>query len=78
LDVLTESGVLAVYYCVHLLLPELLERPGPVPSSASELEAEPEPEPGVAGVGAPVSAVDGGVPWVVVHYLGPEKELDSL
>ena len=62
--------VCSLYYCVHLLLPELLERPGPI-LSTTEPEPEPEPEPVVA-------AVDGGAPWVVIHYLGPEKELDSL
>jgi hypothetical protein len=58
--------VCTLYYCVHLLLPELLERPVTGPSP------EPEPSPASAEGRAEAS------PTVVIHYLGPEKELDSL
>ena len=61
--------VCTLYYCVHMLLPEILER------SVTGAQPEPESEPSPADTKAP----DGlAVPTVVIHYLGPEKELDSL
>jgi hypothetical protein len=58
--------VCTLYYCLHMLLPELLASPGPLSA------VEPEPEPPGEGEGGSVA------PAVVIHYIGPEKELDSL
>lgn len=66
--------VCTLYYCLHMLLPELLERPGPM----TGLEAEPEPASSHSCTERCEDTDVQAVPAVVIHYLGPEKELDSL